>query len=89
MLVPPCSNNPHILGANNKNLPRIAAIFGTIVDTDAVSAATNQRVIRIWQQLQTIPQPMFQQLWTILPLQCRQRLAKHTNPALIPTPAGQ
>ena len=47
-------NNPHILGANNSNLPRVVAVIAEAIAVDVLPPdhAARQRIVSIVKQVQ-------------------------------------
>lgn len=46
-------NNPHLLGANNSNLPRIMSVFASALDTECTTPQLTARIAQIWSSIKT------------------------------------
>jgi hypothetical protein len=74
------SNNPHVLGQNYSNIPKIVSIFALILDTDLIDETTQQRVINILKHMRSsLPAETLQKAFSSLPPELQQKLQKYTS----------
>ncbi len=72
------SGNPHVMGPNSRNLPKILGVFGSILEGASVDEGLLGRIVAIWTRMQqAMPAPMLAQLWAMLNEQQRGALSKH------------
>ena len=71
-----CSGNPHLLGQEYSNLPKILSVFGDILETELVDESLTLRIVAIIKQFQTKLPEVMQKIWSMLSPTQQQKLKK-------------
>eukprot|EP01114_Cavostelium_apophysatum_P016598 TRINITY_DN4762_c0_g1_i1.p1 TRINITY_DN4762_c0_g1~~TRINITY_DN4762_c0_g1_i1.p1 ORF type:complete len:1093 (-),score=369.83 TRINITY_DN4762_c0_g1_i1:62-3340(-) len=68
-------NNPHLIGEQYQNLPKLMGLLSDIYQTDLINDQTGQRIVNIVKQMRTsVPPEVLQSVWGTLSEPQRQKL---------------
>jgi len=69
------SSNPHLLGPQFQNLPKILSILARILQTNLINEEISNRIVNILKKMRTSFQPeLLQSVWTSLSEEHRMKL---------------
>eukprot|EP01119_Soliformovum_irregulare_P006133 TRINITY_DN1791_c0_g1_i1.p1 TRINITY_DN1791_c0_g1~~TRINITY_DN1791_c0_g1_i1.p1 ORF type:complete len:1082 (-),score=281.10 TRINITY_DN1791_c0_g1_i1:40-3285(-) len=70
------SNNPHMLGPNGANLPKIIQVMATVLFTDLIDEDLHKRIVNILKNIQQGGSPLLQQAWQSLTPELQAKLQR-------------